>query len=305
MASNEACNHDDRGWGLGILGLFGLAYSGAPCCSLRNKVCDEDEAQQASRVGRPPSLSDLVMFQTLQSERSQPSACALRAAALPEAAKAASGSRAGSTMQPNSLRTPTVGSQRSAVGSQRSDEAASPEAVSPDAPTRNLQMACSAARPDVPVQLPVTAGLRPCQEVLGRRLSPTISRRGLPGRPKVRSHDNTPSSCRVRPHWQWPNWCLNVADPCIEVFVEDEEWGESMWVKARPKNRVVDKNGDDAFLCVEYEWEGAYYSQDFGPQHVRGCAGRMSVLQLHEHSNALAEEARCAMATKPSRTLSS
>merc|ERR1712232_1359223 len=69
--------------------------------------------------------------------------------------------------------------------------------------------------------------------------------------------------------WEWPSWCLNFKSPSIEVFVVDDDTGVGRWVEAEPQSRVVDKSGRDAYLCVEYEWDGEYYVQDFGPQHVR------------------------------------
>lgn len=69
--------------------------------------------------------------------------------------------------------------------------------------------------------------------------------------------------------WQWPAWCLNFKTPCIEVYVNDEDSGEWKWCEAEPQSRVVNKAGHDAYLCAEYEWDGEFYVQDFGPQHVR------------------------------------
>jgi len=73
----------------------------------------------------------------------------------------------------------------------------------------------------------------------------------------------------MQERWEWPQWCLNFKEPCIEVFVEDEETNSGRWVMGEPQSRVVDKTGRDAYLCVEYEWDGEFFVQDFGPQHVR------------------------------------
>jgi len=80
--------------------------------------------------------------------------------------------------------------------------------------------------------------------------------------------------------WEWPPWCLNFKEPCIEVLVEDEDGGESRWVEAEPQSRVVDKVGRDAYLCAEYEWDGELYVQDFGPQHVRRRGQKTTVFEL-------------------------
>jgi len=82
--------------------------------------------------------------------------------------------------------------------------------------------------------------------------------------------------------WEWPPWCLNFKSPCIEVYVVDDETGVGRWVEAEPQSRVVDKAGRDAYLCVEYEWDGDYYVQDFGPQHVRRRGQTTTVFQMFE-----------------------
>ncbi|CAE8657850.1 unnamed protein product, partial [Polarella glacialis] len=38
--------------------------------------------------------------------------------------------------------------------------------------------------------------------------------------------------------------------------------------------------GRDAYLCAEYNWDGEYYVQDFGPQHVRKLGEKKTVMQL-------------------------
>merc|ERR1712087_237285 len=80
--------------------------------------------------------------------------------------------------------------------------------------------------------------------------------------------------------WEWPAWCLNFKRPSIEVYVEDEDTGRGRWVDAEPQSRVVDKSGRDAYLCAEYEWDGEFYVQDFGPQHVRRRGQKTTVFEL-------------------------
>lgn len=82
------------------------------------------------------------------------------------------------------------------------------------------------------------------------------------------------------PRWEWPAWCLNFKSPNIEVWVLDDETNIGRWVSAQPQSRVVDKSGKDAYLCAEYNWDGEYYVQDFGPQHVRRNGERATVMQL-------------------------
>jgi hypothetical protein len=80
--------------------------------------------------------------------------------------------------------------------------------------------------------------------------------------------------------WQWPSWTLNTKQASIEVYVTDDESNESRWCEAEPQFRVVDKEGNDAYLCAEYEWDGEYYVQDFGPHHVRKRGQDMTVFQM-------------------------
>lgn len=77
-----------------------------------------------------------------------------------------------------------------------------------------------------------------------------------------------PAAGERLPHgWQWPKWCMERKRPRIEVWVEGE--CVSLWTEGVPQTIVVDGNQNHAFLCVEYEWDGDKYVQDFGPEHVR------------------------------------
>lgn len=80
--------------------------------------------------------------------------------------------------------------------------------------------------------------------------------------------------------WEWPLWSLNHKQPCIEVFVEDDDTGESKWVAGEPLNRVINEAGKDTFLCVEYEWHGEFYTQDFKPHQVRRQGDNRTVMDL-------------------------
>mmetsp|Transcript_8667 Transcript_8667/g.15605 ORF Transcript_8667/g.15605 Transcript_8667/m.15605 type:complete len:613 (-) Transcript_8667:180-2018(-) len=86
-------------------------------------------------------------------------------------------------------------------------------------------------------------------------------------------------------HWKWPAWCLNSKSPALEVFVEDEDTGEGRWVEATPINRVVDKDGNDAFISAEYDWDGEDYVQDFAPEHVRKRGTKVSVQDMIKSGN--------------------
>eukprot|EP00811_Abedinium_folium_P027019 NODE_4044_length_1944_cov_5.801321.p1 GENE.NODE_4044_length_1944_cov_5.801321~~NODE_4044_length_1944_cov_5.801321.p1 ORF type:complete len:543 (-),score=91.26 NODE_4044_length_1944_cov_5.801321:315-1712(-) len=106
--------------------------------------------------------------------------------------------------------------------------------------------------------------------------------------------------------WKWPQWCVECTSgvggrSLLEVYVEDTEVpGKSRWVPAIPLDRVVDDKGRDAFLHAEFCWEGQYYTQDFGPTHVRRRGGRCSVMQILEM-----ERAACRVQGAQSRSQSS
>merc|ERR1711879_287544 len=67
--------------------------------------------------------------------------------------------------------------------------------------------------------------------------------------------------------WQWPEWCFEKG--AVEVYVVDDEEGDNRWLPGDVKNRIVDEEGNDSYLCAEYVWDGERYFQDFGPAHVR------------------------------------
>jgi hypothetical protein len=84
-----------------------------------------------------------------------------------------------------------------------------------------------------------------------------------------------------KPGWHWPHWCLSFQEyNPLEVYVSDDETGEAAWVEGEPQSRVVDKEGCDAYLCVEYDWDGESYVQDFEPKHVRKIGSKETVFDL-------------------------
>merc|ERR1719245_2227713 len=93
------------------------------------------------------------------------------------------------------------------------------------------------------------------------------------------SHSSTKTNSPKK-YWEWPPWVLDSHKPDIEVFVCDDETGESRWVEAVPQCRIVDANGHDSFLSAAYEWDGELYDQDFEPDHVRKRGSQISVRHL-------------------------
>eukprot|EP00929_Paragymnodinium_shiwhaense_P000816 TRINITY_DN101022_c0_g1_i1.p1 TRINITY_DN101022_c0_g1~~TRINITY_DN101022_c0_g1_i1.p1 ORF type:complete len:679 (-),score=165.85 TRINITY_DN101022_c0_g1_i1:60-2096(-) len=82
------------------------------------------------------------------------------------------------------------------------------------------------------------------------------------------AHVAPSANCVLPKRWEWPAWALDKNKPCIQVWVEDEDAG-SKWCDAVPLTRVVGEDGTDAFLAVQYQWDGECFDQDFGPEHVR------------------------------------
>lgn len=79
------------------------------------------------------------------------------------------------------------------------------------------------------------------------------------------------------PGFVWPPWCLSQKDPQIEVLVVDGE--RTAWVAGHPRTRVVNPQGQDAWLAVEYPWDGTSYDEDFGPDRVRRRGETVTVLE--------------------------
>jgi len=94
------------------------------------------------------------------------------------------------------------------------------------------------------------------------------------------SERNEGSTSKASAKWEWPAWSLQKKPPVIEVYVTDEETGLGRWVRADPESRVVDKVGNDAYLCAEYDWDGEFYVQDFSPKHVRRAGQKLTVFDM-------------------------
>merc|ERR1712151_249384 len=63
-----------------------------------------------------------------------------------------------------------------------------------------------------------------------------------------------------------------------EVYVKDED--ECGWLLGKPQSRVTDAHGHDAYLCVEYNWDGDDYQEDFDPKTVRKPGTSQTVWQI-------------------------
>mmetsp|Transcript_19306 Transcript_19306/g.58002 ORF Transcript_19306/g.58002 Transcript_19306/m.58002 type:complete len:234 (+) Transcript_19306:81-782(+) len=103
----------------------------------------------------------------------------------------------------------------------------------------------------------------------------------LPGLGSRSSEDEDPQAEQAE-SWEWPAWCRAYFEPCIEVYVVDDETGRARWVEAMPRERVKDSAGRDEFLSAEYMWDGELYIQDFAPEHVRRRGGTATVRDFLE-----------------------
>lgn len=90
------------------------------------------------------------------------------------------------------------------------------------------------------------------------------------------------ASAKIPDRWEWPKWAIDSRSPVIEVWVVDDDTGESRWIEGEPQSRVVDKTGRDAYLAVEYMWDNDYFVQDFGPQHVRRRGSKETVFDVFQ-----------------------
>merc|ERR1712019_238074 len=100
--------------------------------------------------------------------------------------------------------------------------------------------------------------------------------------PTSRNPKTPKTPAGMRKKWQWPPWVLDHKKPDIEVYVEDEDTESGKWHKAQPVERVVDDDGEDAYLHAEYMWHGEVYRQDFGPHEVRKRGQHQTVWDLFE-----------------------
>lgn len=107
-----------------------------------------------------------------------------------------------------------------------------------------------------------------------------------PKKPEPPKEDLVSRDKRLVKGWKWPKWAMDKRNPCIEVWVEDEDMkGGGAWCKGRPQSIVLDDLKHHAFLCAEYDWDGEEYVQDFAPQHVRHKDDTRTVFDTFTNQN--------------------
>lgn len=251
---------EEEGWGISSF-FYYIAAGGKQCCSMRDrtKPADVDAAKIASETGRPPrsQFADAAPHNyDLQDARNQP----------PEF----SGS-------PPSGYDRDLSPSKYDYGNSGSGRGGSPPPLSIPPP------AAAQMQPAATTDTSGTSGFGFFGSSAGRGAPADDIRPINPPEPQSASALSAGmSDTGVKKGWEWPPWCLNFKDHCIEVYVVDDETGKGKWVDGEPQSRVVDKAGRDAYLCVEYLWDGEYYVQDFGPQHVRKTGTKESVFELFD-----------------------
>lgn len=290
---------EEEQWGpIGSL-LWYVVAGGKQCCSMRDrtKPADQEAARRASQTGRPPA-GQFPEPRLPSSAADQ----AGRASPYPRTL----GGRANSDREPAFPKddspkedfNPYAASREVPPPVPPSREKLSPPpaaklrpSLDGELPRPSSSAASRAPEPLAPApwSAPSSAPSRAAVDVPKLGLDDSLAATRQPNRPPV-SQPQAPaevvpkSTDSTAPRrWEWPPWCLNFKEPCIEVFVvDDDDGGQGRWVEAEPQSRVVDKAGRDAYLCAEYEWDGEFYVQDFGPQHVRRRGQKTTVFELFE-----------------------
>lgn len=244
--------------------IFGM---GTECCSMRDRTKDAEAAKEAGKTGRPPQS----LFP------------APRAPVPPPPEPPQQRQRKDVDAEPDDLEETRVAGRRNPQRPFAVDEA-------PEDKTwgggRNV------VPPHIPEEPSRAAAPPPRSAPPPRQASPERApERAAPPPPNREAERERVAPGTMPKRWAWPAWSLNSKNPVIEVFVTDDDSGEKRWCEAEPQFRVVDKEGNDAYLCAEYEWDGEYYVQDFGPQHVRRRGQDMTVQMLFANDpDAIKEE---------------
>jgi len=261
-AADLAPREEEGTWFGNMMWSFAGVVGGKQCCSMRDRTVAAEAAKRAAATGRPPSGDDPD-----SSRRGNEDVRPPRDKKFPDAAGSSDGES-----------TPRVVHK-----SEVQDGPLSPGRENAD-PEDKKRSAGSAQASKASLNLPADDLLRPKRD--DRPVPAAAPKAQKP--PAVEEHPPmataTPDSVKKRmpAHWEWPPWALNFKAPCIEVFVVDDETNSGKWCEAEPQARVVDGKGGDAYLSAEYDWDGEFYVQDFGPHHVRRRAHKETVFQLFD-----------------------
>lgn len=263
-------NGDDESWGPVSSFLWYLMAGGKQCCSMRdrNRPQDIEAARLAAQTGRPPKKKAPDLMKPPESRTGTGT---MDDPFFPDAKASAESAK------PPQLRQgwgEPAYDERQDMGTR---EMARPRAIDTD-PQRSSGPDFAPAHTVSPSPSVIEEKPRPIPPKADPPRSLAASRAAAEVRRQER--DPPPPDLPLPTSWEFPGWCLNFKTPSIEVYVVDDESGEGRWVSAEPKNRVVDKTGRDAYLHAEYSWDGVFYVQDFGPQHVRKKGMKLTLLQM-------------------------
>lgn len=260
--------------------LWWLVAGGKQCCSMRDRSDPKDvaAAQRAAEMGRPPE------FQSAQPHSPFPPA---ESPAVPDVRQpAATAAREGPPAMPlqhSGASHPTVARDQRPSVEPTTPAHFAPEPRQQSAPEPKPESLVSSPA-SLPVKSPEPRPRSPSHDSWGDEIIPAghgLRRDDMQERGKTTAPAGAESSEAGLPDkWDWPPWCLSATDPCIEVYVVDEDTGEGRWCMATPKERIKDPQKRDAFLCCVYEWDDEAWEQDFGPKHIRRIGQKTTVLDI-------------------------
>lgn len=275
--------------------LWSFASGGRQCCSMRdrNRPQDIEAAKRASMTGRPPqqcaephegSRNCADPFSSdhwLDSGNDAPS----DAQAAPEKEPAPRVSMPAAVQAAPSPKRGVSAPEDGGGEDELERTRPAPHKLGQNVPSPPVRRQ-EDSRPSSPAS-PPTAPVLPPLDMAALRPG------GSPPKPPSSDADaarKAAPASGMPARWGWPQWALNFKSPSIEVYVTDDDAGGGRWVHAEPQSRVVDKVGNDAYLCAEYDWDGEFFVQDFGPKHVRRRGDFMSVFQLFDKAADTADD---------------
>eukprot|EP00930_Biecheleria_cincta_P082515 TRINITY_DN72235_c0_g1_i1.p1 TRINITY_DN72235_c0_g1~~TRINITY_DN72235_c0_g1_i1.p1 ORF type:complete len:440 (+),score=72.99 TRINITY_DN72235_c0_g1_i1:88-1407(+) len=279
---------DAENWGTVGNFFMSLVANGRQCCSMRDRTRKEDveAAKRAAAYGRPPGRENQFPGPGSQRRSSPPPH---EQPETPHAARQQN--RRPAYEMPLSSDSESAGEEPPLVGLGNNGPRAGtspaplPRGLPDDRPSADKQKPVVPPRedpflPGKALQEQSAPSSKPpgSAPVGPSSASPPAASATAPVLSSAKG-DPTPPEGPLPSRWEWPPWCLNFKSPSIEVWVFDDDANIGRWVSAQPQSRVVDKTGRDAYLCAEYNWDGEFYVQDFGPQHVRKQGEKRSVLQ--------------------------
>lgn len=280
--------------------FWSVVAGGEQCCAMRSRGGASDAAKKADELGRPPARFPEPPRDAHQ-EKADAALAGLQKRNLPTGRVPISDSESESddyrprqAPQAQAWKAPTSGGDlkkaSASAGRSPAEQRGSPLGGGYGSPLNDRGNGASSSSA-MPARLEAWNPEKSSMLLTGsmKQESDVPVFKGPASAPPPAAPAKVPLKAEGPRRWEWPAFCLNFKQPCIEVYVVDEETNAGRWVRAEPQSRVVDKAGRDAYLCVEYDWDGEDYVQDFGPQHVRKIGQTMTVFQMLEKTAGLEE----------------